>query len=134
MADTKVKIYASAIGRRKRSVASVRLIPGKGEVVVNGKPASVYFPGLQAQTRYETPFKLLSLTKYAAEVKVLGGGKSGQLDATVLGLARALSALKADHKIVLHTAHLLTRDSRERQRRMVGMGGKSRRKKQSPKR
>lgn len=134
MADTKPKTVASAIGRRKSAVASVRLISGKGDIRVNEKPAATYFPGLQAQSKYEAPFKLLSLSKYSASVKVHGGGNAAQLEAAVLGLARALSSLKPDWQVIMHQAGLLSRDSRERQRRHVGMGGKSRRKKQSPKR
>jgi small subunit ribosomal protein S9 len=64
----------------------------------------------------------------------MGGGKSSQLDSLTLGISRALTDLKADNRFPLRTAGLLTRDSRARQRRMVGMGGKSRRRKQSPKR
>jgi small subunit ribosomal protein S9 len=132
---SKPKIIASAIGRRKRAVASVRLISGKGEIEVNGMSAADYFPGLQAQMKYEAPLKILELDKkYAATVKAHGGGNPGQLDATIMGLARALSSLKPEYQVLMQHAHLLTRDSRERQRRKVGMGGKSRRKKQSPKR
>jgi small subunit ribosomal protein S9 len=134
MSDTKPKILASAIGRRKSAIASVYLIAGKGEITVNDRPVSAYFPGKQAQEEYEAPFKLLELHKYSATVKVHGGGNAGQLDAMILGLARALSSLKADYQVSMHKAELLTRDPRERQRRKVGMGGKSRRKKQSPKR
>lgn len=134
MSDAKPKIIAKAIGRRKSAVASVYLISGKGEITVNTKPASAYFPGLEAKMKYEAPFKILELNKYAATVKTHGGGNAGQLDATILGLARALSTLKAEYQVAMQHANLLTRDSRERQRRKVGMGGKSRRKKQSPKR
>jgi small subunit ribosomal protein S9 len=134
MADPK-KIISSAIGRRREAVASVRLIPAGEEMIVNGKPISVYFPGLQAKNRYELPLKIVDLSaKYSATVKVHGGGKEGQLDATVLGIARALTEIKTDFIKPLRDAGLMTRDSRTRQRRMVGTGGKSRRRKQSPKR
>ncbi len=135
MSDSKPKILSSAVGRRREAVASVRIVPGDTEMLVNGQPVSAYFPGLSARTRYEQPFKTLDLAKkYTATVTVHGGGKYGQLDAMVLGLARALTAYKSDFKKPLRDAQLLTRDSRTRQRRMVGMGGKSRRRKQSPKR
>ena len=134
MPETKTKILSRAVGRRKQAIASVRLISGSGEISVNDKPVSVYFPGMIAKTKYQLPFSLLSLQKYSATVKVHGGGPNGQLDALVLGLARSLAALKTDYRSALRTAGRLTRDSRKRQRRMVGMGGKSRRKKQSPKR
>ncbi len=135
MSESKPKILASAIGRRREAIASVRLNPGTAEATVNGKPVSVYFPGLQAKIRYEFPFKVLNLEhKYSFSVKVHGGGQMGQLEAVVLGLSRSLADLKSDYKSPLRQAGLLTRDPRTRQRRMVGMGGKSRRRKQSPKR
>ena len=134
MASTSPKIIATTIGRRKTSVASVRLFSGTAEMTVNGKPISQYFPGLVAKTRYLLPFITSAVTKYTASIKVHGGGLFGQLDAVVLGLVRALVTATAKFKPALRLAGLLTRDPRERQRRMVGMGGKSRRKKQSPKR
>lgn len=136
MADTKskIKISSSAIGRRKEAVASVRLIPGSGQITVNGKPVDTYFPGPTAKIKYNQPFILLSVSKYDATVKTHGGGLFGQLDAMVLGLSRALAGLKPEYKQSLSMNHLMTRDSRTRQRRMVGTGGKARRRKQSPKR
>lgn len=132
--NPKPKITSRAIGRRRTAVASVFLLSGSGEITVNGLPASTYFPGVLAKSRYNYPFKVTGVTKYTATVKTHGGGKNGQLDATVLGLSRALATLKATHKPALRTEGLLTRDPRTRQRRNVGMGGKSRRRKQSPKR
>lgn len=128
------KIISQAVGRRKTAVASVRLTSGNGEIVVNGKPVAEYFPGVTFKSKYTQPFTLTSIAKYSASVKVAGGGISSQLDALVLGISRALINIKSDHKIALRASGLLTRDPRERQRRMVGTGGKSRRKKQSPKR
>ncbi len=134
MASASPKIIATAIGRRKTSIASVRLALGTGEMTVNGKPISQYFPGLVAKTRYLLPFTAAAVTKYTASIKVHGGGLFGQLDAVVLGLSRALVTASDKLKSPLRQAGLLTRDSRTRQRRMIGMGGKSRRKRQSPKR
>jgi small subunit ribosomal protein S9 len=135
MSESKPRILSHALGRRKEAIASVRLLSGTSEITVNGQPVSVYFPGPVAKNRYETPFKVLDVgRKYTASVKVHGGGRMGQLDAVVLGLSRALAKVKDDFKKPLRTAGLLTRDPRTRQRRMVGMGGKSRRRKQSPKR
>jgi len=132
--DTKTKIYSQAIGRRKRSIAQVRLIAGKGEVIINGKKPELYFGAHQDLNRILKPLQLLSLEKYDVSAKISGGGTTGQLDALVLAIARAVAGLKKDNKIAMRNAELLTRDSRKKQRRMVGMGGKSRRKKQSPKR
>jgi small subunit ribosomal protein S9 len=73
--------------------------------------------------------------KYYFTAKVLGGGKNGQLEAVVLGISRALVSISSEkNRSPLKKLGLLTRDSRIRQRRMVGMGGKARRQKQSPKR
>lgn len=134
MAETKTKLVARAVGRRKRAVATVRLSTGTGDITVNGKPAGDYFPGATAKVKLNQPFVLCATSKYSATVRVSGGGTNGQIDAVVLGISRALSGVKKDFRTVLKPAGLLTRDSRERQRRMIGMGGKSRRRKQSPKR
>ena len=127
--------YIQAVGRRKSAVARVRLFKGKGESMVNLQPVDAYFPGLVMKDIWTRPFKLVDAnSKYYATVKVEGGGKKGQLDAVVHAIARALAKENEEYKKPLKTAGLLTRDARTRQRRMVGMGGKSRRKKQSPKR
>lgn len=133
-ATPKPRIISAAIGRRKQAIASARLISGDGSMIVNDKPISEYFRGQLSQNRYELPFQTLNLTKYSATIRVHGGGKASQLIAVVLSLSRALSEIKAENKTALRTADLMTRDSRKRQRRMVGMGGKARRRKQSPKR
>lgn len=129
------KKFVYAVGRRKEAAARVRLFKGKEESMVNGKSAKDYFPtGLQT-----TVFRPLQVTesqeKYYFTAKILGGGARGQADALALGVARALVATDGEeYKGKLKNLGLLTRDPRIRQRRMVGMGGKARRKKQSPKR
>jgi small subunit ribosomal protein S9 len=132
--NSKIKIIARAVGRRKTAIASVHLTTGSGQVTVNGHPAADYFPGPATVVRYKLPFTATGLTRYNVSARVIGGGKSAQLDALVLGISRALSTLKPESKSALKSFGLLTRDSRTRQRRMVGTGGKARRKKQSPKR
>ncbi len=155
MADEEVKKqpkenkeYISTVGRRRESVARVRIYKTvkdgltfgnitvkKGSVIVNGKAISEYFSLKSSRTVYEAPFNLTNtLNKFATTIKVTGGGSSGQLGAVVLGLARALSKLDPENRSVLKKKGLLERDARSRQRRNVGMGGKSRRKRQSPKR
>jgi small subunit ribosomal protein S9 len=143
------KPYIIATGRRREAVARVRLynptsgkvqIKGvelkKGDTVVNGKPVNEYFKFFTYAPLYN---KLLIDTdtsgKYIFSISVAGGGLSGQLDAVVLGMARVLDKMDRDkfHKI-LRGGDYLTRDPRIRERRKVGMGGKARRKKQSPKR
>lgn len=132
--NSKNCIYA--VGRRKGSSARVRLYRGKGENTVNSKPVEKYFPGEIFKKNLAKPFAVTETSdKYYFSAKILGGGKEGQFSALILGISRGLAkALPDKFKPLLRKASLLTRDSRTRQRRMVGMGGKSRRKKQSPKR
>ncbi len=128
--------YLYAVGRRKESSARVRLYRGKGESTVNEMPAGKYFEGEIAKKAMARPFGATETSdKYFFSARVSGGGKEGQLTALILGLSRALVKVAPEkNRIILRKLNLLTRDSRIRQRRMVGMGGKSRRKKQSPKR
>lgn len=140
------KDFVFAIGRRKSSTAEVRLykkdaiVWGKrairrGEIVVNNKSALEYF-GKSFESVYRQPLQITGTeNKFAISIKVRGGGKMGQLDAAVLAIARGLDKIDREkfHSI-LKKKGMLTRDPRVRQRRKVGMGGKSRRRKQSPKR
>lgn len=130
------KNFTFAIGKRKSSSARIRLFRGKGENLINDKPLAEYFPGAVCENRYLSPFRLTDTSsKYYVTAKIFGGGKQSQLDAFVHGLARALASLdQENYKKILKKGGFLTRDPRERLRRMVGMGGKARRKKQSPKR
>ncbi|OGM13900.1 30S ribosomal protein S9 [Candidatus Woesebacteria bacterium RIFCSPLOWO2_01_FULL_39_23] len=128
--------YIFAKGRRKSASSRVRLYKGKGESTVNGKTVDEYFPGVVGKNAWTNPFKLVDVEdKYYVSVKVKGGGKNGQLDAVVHGIARALSlADRENFRPALKKAKILTRDPRVRERRKIGTGGKARRKKQSPKR
>jgi small subunit ribosomal protein S9 len=128
--------YIYGVGRRKSSSARVRLYRGKGENTINGIVATKYFPGVVDQKALAKPFGVTETSdKYYYSAKVSGGGKEGQLTALILGISRGLVKVAAEkNRPVLRKLNLLTRDSRVRQRRMVGMGGKARRRKQSPKR
>jgi small subunit ribosomal protein S9 len=108
----------------------------KGDIVVNEKPISEYFSGDLNRLRYTEPLRVANAqNKYTWTISVAGGGPSGQLDAVVHGIARALvSAEPEEYRKILKEKGFLTRDARVRERRKVGMGGKSRRKLQSPKR
>lgn len=144
------KDFVFAVGRRKSSVARVRLYPAvkadlawgetlvkKGEVYVNQKPIADYFPGDVSRRLYTEPLRITNAHQqnYAFTIKVVGGGIAGQLQAVVAGISNALNALDKDkYRGTLKKKGFLTRDARVRERRAVGMGGKSRRKKQSPKR
>lgn len=140
------KDFVFAIGRRKSSTAEVRLYKKdvkvwgetevkKGEFVVNNKPALEYF-GKSFEKAYKQPFQATGVeNKFAVSIKVSGGGKMGQLDASILAEARALDKVDREKfHTILKKKGMLTRDPRIRERRKVGMGGKSRRRKQSPKR
>ena len=128
--------YTYALGRRKSAVATLKLFSGKSDSVVNGKKVLDYFSDAINQSLLTKPFEVTeTLNKYYYQAKIVGGGKSGQLEALVLAISRALKKLdEAAYRPLLRAADLLTVDSRVRERRMVGTGGKARRQKQSPKR
>jgi len=144
------KEYIFAVGRRKSSVARIRLYQSvkadlvwgetpvkKGELLVNQKPIAEYFSGEVSRRLYTEPLRITNAHQqnFAFTIKVAGGGPSGQLQAVIAGIANALISLDPEkYRATLKKKGFLTRDSRIRERRVVGMGGKSRRKKQSPKR
>lgn len=124
-----------AVGRRKRSSAVATLTSGNGEIIINGHKFEKYFPSSRSQNHFLQPLKITStFGKYNITIFVSGGGKNGQLDACRLAIARVLVKIDPSFKSELRKNVLLTRDSRKRERRKVGMGGKARRKRQSPKR
>lgn len=136
MAKTTSKnTYIAALGRRKSAIATVKLFKGKGESLVNKIAVEKYFPSLTAKMNYDKPFIITKTDgKYYFTAKIVGGGKIGQVSALVLSIARGLKKIDETYGSLLRTAGLLTVDSRVRERRMVGTGGKARRQKQSPKR
>lgn len=120
-----VQTYHYALGRRKSATARVRLQSGKGNIVVNDKPASEYF----ADSKYllaklDQPFQAVETeNKYDISVRVTGGGHDGQIEAIRLGISKALVSLNADLKSTLKRADLLSRDSREKERKKFGLKG-----------
>lgn len=111
----------SATGSRKEAVAKVRIHEGKGKIIVNGQFMQEYFhrPGLE--TIVVKPFKVTDiLGKMDVIAKVIGGGKSAQASALMLGIARALIKYDPDLRKTLRSAGLLTRDSREVERKKYG--------------
>jgi len=127
--------FIPAVGRRKRSVARIKLYKGVGINKVNERPIEEYFPGLIAKIGYQKPFELTqTLGKFYAWARIEGGGKSSQLGAFVHGVSRALAKVDPKYKEVLKKAKFLTRDPREKERRKPGFAQKARAKKQSPKR
>lgn len=132
---TKKVRYTSSVGRRKSAVVNIKLFSGSDKSIVNKLALDKYFPGTSFAIRYRKPFVVTdTLDKFYYTAKIVGGGKSGQLDALVLAISRALKKLDPLYGPALRQAGLLTVDSRVRERRMVGTGGKARRQKQSPKR
>lgn len=113
-----------ATGRRKEAVAKVRLKPGTGRILVNGRTLEDYFPRLVLQFQVREPLELTqALGKYDCIAKVAGGGISGQAGALRHGLARALSVTDESFRILLRKSGLLTRDPRVRERKKYGQKG-----------
>ena len=109
-------------GRRKESVARVRLRPGTGVITVNGRPFAQDFPILTHQVIAKEPRRLTQTEEvYDVDATLDGGGVSGQAGAIRLGIARALVALDDEQRPVLKKAGLLSRDAREKERRKYGL-------------
>jgi small subunit ribosomal protein S9 len=115
--------YFYGLGRRKSATARVRLTTGKGAITVNGQPAGEYF----ADSKYllaklQQPFQVLdNVNKFDVSAVVSGGGHEGQVEAIRLGISKALVVVNEDFKATLKRADLLSRDSRERERKKFGL-------------
>lgn len=109
-------------GRRKTSVARVRLVPGEGNVIINGREMAEYFGQPTLELIVRQPLELTEMTdKYDVIAKVEGGGISGQAGAVRHGISRALLEVDGDLRPALKKAGFLTRDSREKERRKYGL-------------
>jgi small subunit ribosomal protein S9 len=117
--------YHYALGRRKTATARVRLMSGKGNIVINDKPAAEYFADSKyLLTKLQQPFATLDqVGKFDVSAKVSGGGHEGQMEAIRLGIAKAFVSLNEDYKATLKRADLLSRDPRERERKKFGLKG-----------
>jgi small subunit ribosomal protein S9 len=105
-------------GRRKTSVARVRLVPGEGKITVNGRPLDKYFGLKTLELIVKQPLNVTeTVDKYDVLAKVGGGGPTGQAGAVRHGIARALLRVDAEYRPGLKKAGLLTRDPREKERR-----------------
>jgi small subunit ribosomal protein S9 len=114
--------YHYARGRRKEAIATVRLYPGKGEVLVNDQPAADYFNNDSLIAVMERPIKLAGQEqKLRVSLHVSGGGKRGQADAASLAIARALNVMSEDLRPTLKKAGMLTRDARVKERMKPGL-------------
>lgn len=110
------------LGRRKSSVARVRLLPGSGKVVVNKRPLEQYFTVDRRRKHLLRPLEMTgALERYDVHVNVAGGGESGQAGAVLMGIARALVKAEPETQPELRRNGLLTRDSRMVERKKYGL-------------
>ena len=126
--------YYYATGRRKSAIARVRLYMESGPILVNGKPVEEAFPWDTWQRHITEPFRITSSAgQFRVVAKVTGGGIVGQAGALRHGISRALLEVDPNLRLTLKRAGLLTRDSREKERRKYGLK-KARKAKQYTKR
>ncbi|HAY61478.1 MAG TPA: 30S ribosomal protein S9 [Acidaminococcaceae bacterium] len=116
------EVVYSATGRRKSSVARVRLVPGEGKVIINGREMNDYFGLETLKLVVNQPLELTKTKdKYDVLVNVIGGGISGQAGAIRHGISRALVKVDEEFRPVLKKAGFMTRDPREKERRKYGL-------------
>jgi small subunit ribosomal protein S9 len=117
-----VKPMAQTTGRRKASVARVRIYDGTGRMVINGKPIEAYFPTMAQRIRVLEPLRVAGVEgRYDIIAKVEGGGTTGQTDAMRLGIARALITLEPELRPELKKAGMLRRDDRVVESKKYGL-------------
>jgi len=118
------QIVYTATGRRKTSIAQIKMSPGTGKIVVNNKPADTYFPREVLRMIIRQPLELVGAGgKHDIAIKVTGGGLSGQAGAVRHGISRALTKIDADLRSRLKKEGFLTRDPREKERQKYGLAG-----------
>ena len=114
--------FNSGTGRRKTAVARVRLLPGEGEMVINGRTFVEHFGAAIDETEVRMPFRITNTDgKYNAMIKVEGGGVNGQAGAVRHGIARALLEIDEGFRVLLRQAGFLTRDPRMKERKKYGL-------------
>lgn len=115
--------YFYGVGRRKCSVARVRLYPGEGNITVNTRTSRDYFGAREIyQTVLTEPLRLMNLLdRFDMQIRVTGGGLTGQSEAIRHAVARALTEFDSDLRPALKQAGLLTRDARVKERKKVGL-------------
>ena len=122
MAKKSENIVFQGTGRRKQSIARVRLMAGKGNIIVNGKKLEEYFGTDILKVIVNQPFSVTNtLGKYDVIVKVIGGGYTGQAGAIRHGIARALNEANSEFRPALKAAGFLTRDPRMKERKKYGL-------------
>lgn len=128
------QVYYQETGRRKEATAEVRLVPGTGNIIINGVSFEERFPRLVHREVVTRPLVVTEcISKYNVTVKVAGGGVTGQSTAISQGIARALVEADEKFKPALRKNGLLTRDSRIKERKKAGLK-RARKAAQSPKR
>jgi len=116
------KPLVQTTGRRKQAVARVRIRPGSGKIVVNGRPIEDYFPSETHRMVLSEPLTATNTNEvYDVDATIFGGGTSGQAGALRLGIARALVDLDPEVRVTLKRAGLLTRDAREKESKKYGL-------------
>jgi small subunit ribosomal protein S9 len=111
-----------SVGRRKESIARVRMTPGSGKVSVNGKDLLSYFKRETLIMDIEQPLQITeNMETFDFKIRVNGGGLSGQAGAVRLGIARALLAYSEDYRPTLRQGGFLTRDPRKTERKKYGL-------------
>ena len=114
--------YFYGTERRKSAIARVKLLPGNGTIIINGKPLKEIFPQLSLQALIMEPLRVTStLDRFNAQVKVEGGGTAGQAGAIRHGISRALIKASEELKPLLRHYGLLTRDPRVKERKKYGL-------------
>ncbi len=123
MAEKITSRYIGAVGRRKTSVARVRMTPAaKFSITINDREFADYFPTAELRRTVKMPFSLVeSGEKYAVTVRVTGGGVSSQAEAVRHGIARVLNTEDANNRAKLKKAGYLKRDPRAKERRKFGL-------------
>jgi small subunit ribosomal protein S9 len=122
MAKKAENIVFQGTGRRKESIARVRLTAGKGVITVNGKNLDEYFGSEILKVIVNQPFAVTNTVgKYDVVVKVVGGGLTGQAGAVRHGIARALLDVNSEFRPLLKSNGLLTRDPRSKERKKYGL-------------
>ncbi|MBB5150217.1 MULTISPECIES: 30S ribosomal protein S9 [Ureibacillus] len=118
------QVQYTGTGRRKSSVARVRLVPGEGKIIINKRDVEEYIPFETLREVIKQPLKLTqTLGSYDVLVNVKGGGYTGQAGAIRHGIARALLQVDPDFRPALKQAGLLTRDPRMKERKKYGLKG-----------
>ena len=122
MAKKSENIVFQGTGRRKESIARVRLTAGKGNIVVNGRSLDEYFGTEILKVIVNQPFAVTNTVgKYDVIVKVVGGGYTGQAGAIRHGIARALNEANSEFRPILKANGFLTRDPRMKERKKYGL-------------